>query len=144
VFAGRVSDPPPASDDVMVVGPVDEATKWGLMRGATALVSPSAYESLSLVVLEAWAAGTAVIVNGVCAPTRGHVTRSGGGGWYDGFASFEALLDRLLADDALRRSMAAAGRAYVEAGYRWDVVLDRYLRFLESVHRRAAPAARSA
>jgi glycosyltransferase involved in cell wall biosynthesis len=137
VFAGRVSDPPPASDDVLVVGSVDEATKWGLMRGATALVSPSAYESLSLVVLEAWAAGTPVIVNGVCAPTRGHVTRSGGGGWYDGFASFEALLDRMLADEPLRRAMAAAGRAYVDASYRWDMVLDRYLRFLAAVHRRA-------
>ncbi|MDQ1521467.1 MAG: hypothetical protein QOI55_2540 [Actinomycetota bacterium] len=141
VFAGPVADAPPAFPDEMVVGPVDEATKWGLLRGATALVSPSAYESLSLVVLEAWAAGTAVLVNGVCAPTRGLCERAGGGLWFDGYGSFEVALDRLLSDDALRDAMADAGRAYVEASCRWDVVLGRYTRFLEGVRRRLTPAA---
>jgi glycosyltransferase involved in cell wall biosynthesis len=141
VFAGPVADPPPSLPDVMVSGPIDEATKWGLMRGATALVSPSAYESLSLVVLEAWAAGTAVLVNGLCPPTRGHCVRSGGGLWYDGYASFEVSLDRLVHDDALRRAMAEAGRAYVNALYRWDVVTDRYTRVLEGLRRQVIPAA---
>jgi glycosyltransferase involved in cell wall biosynthesis len=141
VFAGSVSDAPPPLADVLVAGPVDEATKWGLLRGATALVSPSAYESLSLVVLEAWAAGTPVLVNGVCAPTRGHCARSGGGLWYDGSASFEVALDRLVHDASLRGAMARQGQAYVERSYRWDVVLRRYTRFLESVHRGVTRAA---
>jgi glycosyltransferase involved in cell wall biosynthesis len=139
VFAGPVADAPPPLADVVIAGPVDEATKWGLLRGATALVSPSAYESLSLVVLEAFAAGTAVIVNGVCAPTRGHCARSGGGLWYDGFASFEVALDRLVSDDSLRAAMARAGKRYVEASYRWDGVLDRYCAFLTAVSRRVRP-----
>jgi glycosyltransferase involved in cell wall biosynthesis len=141
VFAGPVADAPPTLPDVVVTGAVDEDTKWGLLRGATALVSPSAYESLSLVVLEAWAAGTAVLVNGLCAPTRGHCARSGGGLWYDGFATFDVALDRIVRDDTLRATMANAGRAYVETSYRWDVVLRRYTAFLERVRRSVSRAA---
>ncbi|MCU1426476.1 MAG: hypothetical protein JWL83_476 [Actinomycetia bacterium] len=137
VFAGPVADVPPEGlRDVLVAGPVDEETKWGLLRGATALISPSAYESLSLVVLEAWAAGIPVLVNGLCEPTRGHCVRSGGGLWYDGFASFDAALARLAGDSRLAAHLAAAGRRYVDAFYRWPVVLERYVRFLERVHER--------
>jgi glycosyltransferase involved in cell wall biosynthesis len=141
VLAGRVPDVAPDLPDVLVTGPVDEATKWGLLRGAAALVSPSAYESLSLVVLEAWAAGTAVLVNGLCPPTRGHVARSGGGLWYDGYASFAVALEHLMDDDARRAAMARAGRQYVEASYTWGRVLDRYQRFLTGVLRKRAQVA---
>jgi glycosyltransferase involved in cell wall biosynthesis len=141
VLAGRVPDARPELPDVVVTGPVDEATKWGLLRGATALISPSAYESLSLVVLEAWAAGTAVLVNGLCPPTRGHVARSGGGLWYDGYASFEVALQHLAGDEARRVAMARAGRRYVEQSYTWDRVTDRYRRFLTGVLRKRAQVA---
>ncbi len=141
VLAGRVTDAAPDVPDVLVAGPVDEVTKWGLLRGATALVSPSAYESLSLVVLEAWAAGTAVLVNGLCPPTRGHVARSGGGLWYDGYASFAVALEHLTSDDTRRAAMARSGRRYVEASYTWARVLDRYQGFLRAVLRQRAHVA---
>jgi glycosyltransferase involved in cell wall biosynthesis len=141
VFAGNVADAPPPVPDVVLTGPVDDATLWGLLRGAVALVSPSAYESLSLVVLEAWAAGTPVLVNGLCPPTRGHCLRSGGGLWYDGYAQFEAALQRIVDDRVLRDTLARAGAAYVEEHFRWDVVLDRYTGFLERVRERVDRAA---
>jgi glycosyltransferase involved in cell wall biosynthesis len=141
VLAGRVPDAKPELRDVIVAGPVDETTKWGLLRGATALVSPSAYESLSLVVLEAWAAGTAVLVNGLCPPTRGHVARSGGGLWYDGYASFEVALEHLTSNDARRTAMARAGQRYVARSYTWSRVLDRYQRFLGGLLRKRAQVA---
>jgi glycosyltransferase involved in cell wall biosynthesis len=137
VFAGLVADAPPPHPDIILTGPIDEETKWGLLRGATVLCSPSAFESLSLVVLEAWAAGTAVLVNGLCEPTRGHCRRSGGGLWYDGYATFEVALERLAGDARVRRALAAAGGAYVEQFYRWDTVIDRYAHFLERVAARA-------
>ncbi len=139
VIAGPVVDGPPPHPDVIVAGSVDEATKWGLLRGARALVSPSAYESLSLVVLEAWSVGTPVLVNGACPTTRRHCTTSGGGLWFEGFGAFEMAVERLLADEELRRCMGDAGRAYVEARYRWPVVLDRYTSFLERVAGHARP-----
>jgi glycosyltransferase involved in cell wall biosynthesis len=119
--------------DVTVVGGVDEATKWGLLRGATALVSPSPNESLSLVLLEAWSVGTPVLVNGACAVTVDQCMRSDGGLWFDSFASFEVALDRLAGDAGLRARLGAAGRAYVERHYAWPVVVDRYTRFIERV-----------
>ncbi len=142
VFAGPVVDGPLAGPDVFVAGSVDEATKWGLLRGARALVSPSAYESLSLVVLEAWSVGTPVLVNGACPTTRRHCATSGGGLWFEGFGAFECAVGRLVADDHLCAEMGAAGSAYVEARYTWPAVLDRYTSFLERVaeHAREATA----
>ena len=139
VLAGPVDDRPPSHPDIVVTGPVEEAVKWGLLRGAIALVSPSPHESLSLVVLEAWSVGTPVLVSGAGAVTKDHCLRSGGGLWFDGFGAFEAAVRRLAADPGLRRALGDAGRRYVEERYTWDRVLDRYERFLAGlVDRRLA------
>jgi glycosyltransferase involved in cell wall biosynthesis len=131
VFAGPVVDPPPELPGVVVAGPVDERTKWGLLRGATALVSPSPLESLSIVLLEAWSVGIPVVVNGACAVTVDLCGRAGGGCWFEGFTTFEVALDRMLRDAQLRERLARAGRSYVERHFSWAVVEDRYARFLE-------------
>jgi glycosyltransferase involved in cell wall biosynthesis len=132
VFAGQVIHPLPAHPDVLVTGLITEPVKWGLLRGAVSLVSPSANESFSLVVLEAWVSGVPVVVNGRCAVTREHCERSGGGLWFDGYAQFETVIDRLLADDELRAALAALGAAYVDRSYRWPTIAGRYEAFLES------------
>jgi glycosyltransferase involved in cell wall biosynthesis len=56
----------------------------------------------------------------------GQAARSGGAIPYDGYAEFEAGLDRLVADAALAGRLGLAGRRYVEAHYRWDAVMVRY------------------
>lgn len=138
VFVGPVVDQPPAHRDIVVTGPIDEGAKWAILEGALALVSPSALESFSLVVVEAWAAGTPVLVNGRCQPTREHCERSGGGAWFADYPSFEALVDLLAADAPLRRSLAERGRRYVEANFTWPVVIQRYQRFVTQVANRAS------
>ena len=70
VFAGPVVNAPPAHPDIIVTGAVDEDVKWGLLRAAQALVSPSAFESFSIVLLEAWTVGTPAFVNSRCEVTR--------------------------------------------------------------------------
>jgi glycosyltransferase involved in cell wall biosynthesis len=139
VFAGPVLDAVGPFADVQVLGAVDDARRDALLAGCVALVSPSAYESLSLVVLEAWAAGRPVIVNGACAVTRNHCLRSDGGLWFDSAAQFGLALERIVADTALGDALGAAGREYVRREYRWATVLQRYTRLLEYV---AAAAAR--
>jgi glycosyltransferase involved in cell wall biosynthesis len=136
VFVGPVVDHPPQSADVVVTGPVDESLKWGALGAAELLVSPSPLESFSIVLMEAWDAGIPVLVNAACGPTQEHCERSNGGLWFDGYATFEAALDRLLGDPELRTTLAAAGRTYVERQFRWDAVLSRYQRFLERVRAR--------
>lgn len=132
-LVGPVATSVPPHPDVVVTGTVDEADKWDIVRDAAVSVSPSALESFSLVVLEAWVQGVPVVVNATCPPTREHCERSGGGLWFGSYREFEAVLDRLLADPGLRRSLGERGRAYVDRHYRWPVLIRRYERFLEAV-----------
>ncbi|MCP5026213.1 MAG: glycosyltransferase family 4 protein, partial [Actinomycetia bacterium] len=139
VMAGPVLDAPPAADGVHVIGPVDEAVKWGLLREARALVSPSGMESNSLVVLEALLAGRPVVVNARCAATVEHARRSGAGLWFDGFASFEVVMERV-ADEDWADALGRAGPGYVEGRYGWPDLLDRYATFLQRLASRLPSA----
>jgi glycosyltransferase involved in cell wall biosynthesis len=133
VYAGPVVHRPPAHPDIVVLGEVDEGAKWALLGGARALVNPSGYEAFSIVVVEAWFAGTPVVVNAGCAATREHCERSGGGLWFGGFAEFEAVVEMITTDDGLRAALEQRGRRYAEAHFRWPRIIDRYQAFLEGV-----------
>jgi glycosyltransferase involved in cell wall biosynthesis len=132
-LVGPVSARIDAHPDLVLTGAVDEADKWDIVRDAVVSVSPSAMESFSLVVLEAWVDSVPVVVNATCAPTREHATRSGGGLWFGNYREFEAVMDRLLGDAELRAALGRRGRAYVDAHYQWPVLIRRYQQFLEEV-----------
>jgi len=138
---GPVSARAPEHPDIVVTGTVSEADKWDVLAGAQVMVTPSAYESFSLVVLEAWTLGVPVLVNGACAATMEHCTRSGGGLWFDSYRSFEATVGRLTGDAALRARLGDAGRVYTVRNYSWPALIDRYTAFLDGVvaRGRAAP-----
>lgn len=131
VFVGPINDRQPVHPDIVLTGPVDEAAKWGILEGAMALVSPSAMESFSLVVMEAWKARIPIVVNGLCDVTREHCERSGGGLWFDSYPEFEVVIDRLVADPTLRKRLGEAGARYVEQNFSWPGLLERYRSFLE-------------
>jgi glycosyltransferase involved in cell wall biosynthesis len=133
VLVGPVSVELPAHPDIVVTGAVDEPTKGDLVRDALVSVSPSALESFSLVVVEAWMDRVPVLVNGTCGPTREHCEQSGGGLWFTSFLEFEAGLERLTSDGELRSVLGTLGRRYVDAHFRWPDVIDRYAGFLSSV-----------
>ncbi len=135
-LVGPVSATIEPHPDIVVTGIVEEPDKWDIVRGAVVSVSPSALESFSLVVLEAWMTSTPVVVNARCDPTRQHCERSGGGLWFGSYREFEGVLERLLADAVLRRSLAARGRTYVERHFQWPVLIARYARFLTQVAER--------
>jgi glycosyltransferase involved in cell wall biosynthesis len=117
----------------VVTGTVSEADKWDILADAQVMVTPSAYESFSLVVLEAWTLGVPVLVNGGCAATMEHCTRSGGGLWFDSYLSFEATVDRMVGDASLRAALGEAGKRYTARNYLWPSIIDRYTTFLEGV-----------
>ncbi|MEM9521670.1 MAG: glycosyltransferase family 4 protein [Actinomycetota bacterium] len=133
VIAGPVVEAPPQTPGVTVLGPVPAEHKFGLLAAADVLVNPSPHESFSIVVPEALLVGTPVLVNGWCGPLYEHVANSGGGFWYSGLADFEAALERLLDDPALRARCAAAGAAYAEEMFSWPSVRRRYERLLDSL-----------
>jgi glycosyltransferase involved in cell wall biosynthesis len=131
VLVGQIVDPPEDTRDIVLTGLIDDRSKWGLLRGATALVAPSPFESFSLTVVEGMTAGAPVIVNAVCGATREHCEQSGAGMWFEGYAEFEAVVERMLGDRELYETMRQNGSRYVADTYRWPVVMDRYGRFLD-------------
>jgi len=133
VFAGPVVHPPDPHPDVLVTGVLSEQDKWSALAGCEALVSPSANESFSIVLLEAWVSGRPALVNARCGPTSEHARRSGGGLAFDGYAAFETALVRVLGDPGLARAMGDAGRSYVEGSFTWPVVTTRYHRWLQGL-----------
>ncbi len=133
VLLGVVNEPLAGDSDVIVAGPCSEAVKWGALRSCRALVSPSAWESFSLVVVEAWLAGVPVVVNGRCPATVEHCRRGQGGLWFDGYAEFEVIMDRLLGDEALRAELAASGERYARAAFAWGPIVERYRALAERV-----------
>ncbi|OFW23234.1 MAG: hypothetical protein A3H97_12185 [Acidobacteria bacterium RIFCSPLOWO2_02_FULL_65_29] len=116
-FAGRLSD-----------GERDQA-----LEAATVVVCPSPYESLSLLALEALAAGTPVLVNARSAVLVEHCVRSNGGLFYADRDEFVECLKLIMADARLREALGRNGRDYVRQHYRWDVVLGKYERIFAKV-----------
>jgi glycosyltransferase involved in cell wall biosynthesis len=117
----------------VATGFVSEEQKHALLAGCLALVAPSRYESLSLVLLEAWQHGRPVLVNAQCDVTRGQAARANGGAAYSGAEELAGATARALEDPAWRAACGAAGRAYVEREYGWPAVEERWVRLLKAV-----------
>jgi glycosyltransferase involved in cell wall biosynthesis len=135
VLVGQPIQPVAPHPDVVVTGWVDDEVRDAALAGSLALVQPSYFESFSLMLVEAWVQSKPALVQGHCDVLAGQARRSGGGLPYRGYREFEAALDLLIEDPAVGRRLGAAGRAYVEANYRWDDVLTRYERFLAATAR---------
>jgi len=135
ILAGPVAETPPPVDGVTSLGPIPEDHKFGLLAAADVLINPSFYESFSIVILEAWLAGTPVLVNGWCAPLVEHCENSGGGLYYNGVADFDVALGRLMREPETRRALADAGGAYVRRSYGWPTVAARLEGLIERVSR---------
>jgi glycosyltransferase involved in cell wall biosynthesis len=133
VLVGPVSAELEPHPDIVITGTVSEPDKWDIVHDALVAVSPSALESFSLVVIEAWVDEVPVLVNGACGPTREHCEQSGGGLWFTSYPEFEAVLDRLLGDADMRALLGARGRIYVDTHFKWPVLIERYARFLDTV-----------
>jgi glycosyltransferase involved in cell wall biosynthesis len=138
VLLGPVHEALPGDDDVVVAGRQPEDVKWGALQACEFAVTPSAWESFSLVVLEAWLAGAPVVVNRRCEATLEHCRRSRGGLSFFDYADFEAVADRLLSDGALRERLVANGRSYARHVFHWATIVDRYEILAERVLARVA------
>jgi glycosyltransferase involved in cell wall biosynthesis len=133
VLVGKPALEIPDHPKIRHLGFVSEEEKFALLAGCDVLVMPSAYESLSVIVLEAWAMGRPVLVNSACRVLEGQCVRSGGGLFYRGYSEFAAALRMLAESPGLRSALGAAGKAYVRREYDWDVVEERTRRFLAEV-----------
>lgn len=131
VVIGKIMMEKPECDKIHFLGFLSEEYKYAAIAGAKALIMPSAYESLSLVVLEAMALGVPVMVNGVCNVLEGHCRKSGAGISYRDYYQFEAGLSRILIDDKLYENMHIAGKQYVCVYYDWQRTIKKYQQIID-------------
>jgi glycosyltransferase involved in cell wall biosynthesis len=126
VLAGKTHMSLPRADGVIAAGFLSEAEKQAALAEASVLVVPSSYESLSVVALESWLAGTPVAASARSRAVAGQCARSGGGVAYEDYPSFREAIDRLRSPDG--RRLGDAGRRFVERECSWGRILDVYRR----------------
>lgn len=132
VLIGKAVMPIPAHPDIVSLGFVSEQTKWDTLASCDALVMPSPYESLSIVLLEAWAVGKPVIVNGHCEVLVGQCRRANGGVWYENFEEFSQGL-ACLQEGRNPGVLGRQGWRFVNEHYTWPVIEQAYLDVVTSI-----------
>ena len=141
VLAGPVKLQIPEHPQIRSLGYVSDDLRSALLTHARVLVVPSPYESLSIVLLEAWNHGVPALVNARCKVLHGQVRRANGGLHYRTFNEFREALDYLGSHDSERRALGAQGLAFVDREYRWPTVLERVEDLLARTLRSRASAA---
>lgn len=128
---GAVHPPKSIADRVIDLGFVTEEERNDAVAAAAAYVQPSANESFSRTVMEAWLAGTPVLAFGGSEVVSWHIERSNAGLVFDDEVELAQCL-RFVADQPdAARELAAPGRDYVLRNYQWSDVLDRMERTVE-------------
>jgi glycosyltransferase involved in cell wall biosynthesis len=113
------------ADRVIFTGPIHGADKAALLSSARLLVLPSYSENFGNVVLEAMAAGCAVVVTREVG-IADSVEHIGAGIVVDGAPhALGNAIATLAADDRRRHEMGARGRAAARAKFSWSAVADR-------------------
>jgi len=120
----------PDHPNIVHLGFLPEEDKFNALAASELLVMPSYYESLSMVLLEAFAVGKPALVNGACDVLRGQAKRSNAALYYRNYEEFAEALNLLLSDKKLRERMGKNGRSYFEENYRWEAIEGKYLKII--------------
>ncbi len=123
----------PDRENILDLGFVDPQVKYDAYAAAEIFCNPSQMESFSLVLMEAWLAGTPVLVNGECAVTRDFVCRARAGLYYESCAEFEKCVEYIRSNGAVARQMGKNGGGYVRSHFAWNVITDKYREYFRRV-----------
>ncbi len=123
----------PERDDIVPLGFVTDEEKFSLIRDCRVLVLASAFESLSMVVLESMAYKRPVLVNGRCMVLKGHCRRSNAGLYFENYFEFEGALKYLMSHEKECAEMGEDGKRYVDENYRWDVIMSKICGMVEEI-----------
>ncbi len=114
----------------------------GMLRGADRLIAladadlfvlPSYQENFGVVVIEALAAGTPVVISDQV-NIHPQVSRAQMGGVVPTeIEPLAAEIDRWLADEAMRSGAAERGRAFVQERYAWDKIAQRWVQCYDRI-----------
>jgi glycosyltransferase involved in cell wall biosynthesis len=108
------------------LGFLSDEDKFDAIAAADVLIMPSPFESLSMVVLEAWALGKPVLVNAKCDVLLGQCLRSGGGLFYTTADEFAEALFTLDGSGPAGPVLGRQGREFFRRHYTWPVIERKY------------------
>jgi len=123
----------PPHPNILHLGFVSDQDKYDALAATTLLVLPSLFESLSMIILEAWLLGVPVLVNGRCEVLRYQCRRSNGGLYYTSYEEFALVLRTLHGSAELRARLGQQGQTFVQCHYQAEHVLKRYHALLDSI-----------
>ncbi len=137
VLIGRPVIPIPNYPGIRHLGFVSEKAKIEALLGCRFLIMPSSFESLSMVLLEAWRHRRPALVNGKCEVLKGQCLRSNGGLAYHNYDEFSASIDYLLANPSVGDAMGRQGNVYYREHYSWPVIQKKYESLLRLVYQKS-------
>ena len=111
--------------------PKDEL--YNAYSAALVTCQPSLNESFSLSIMESWLSHTPVLVNGNCDVTKNHCDQCDGGLYFTNYPEFEACMNFFIQNKKEAEIMAKNGKKYVLDNFSWDIILDKYLKFINKL-----------
>ena len=131
IGGGEVKIPEPVKADVIDLGFVDIQDKYDACSGAICLCQPSKNESFSIVIMESWLTERPVLVHSECNVTSNFVKESNSGLYFENYFEFEGCLNFYVDNPQVASHMGQTGRQFVLDNFKWDVVLKKFMEFLE-------------
>lgn len=138
VLVGRAVMDLPAESWLHVTGFLDETAKHQAIAGAAALATASPYESLSLVLLEAWSHQRPVIATAHSEVMASRVRRSGGGVLFTDATEYAGAVELLTTRPPLAWGLGRAGWRF-SLDHAWPAVLDRLIDALPGAREAVGP-----
>lgn len=135
VLLGKSEMEIPQEEGIIYGGFVEEKEKFDAIAGCSAVVVPSRFESLSMIALEGWSMGKPVIVTEFSNVVKSMCERSNGGLYYANKEEFAEVVNLIISNEELSKSLGENGKKFVENYYTWDKVINKYLKMIEFIVR---------
>lgn len=123
-------------DRVFFTGFIDDKRMMELLKSSWVLALPSSAEGFGIVVIEAWASRTPVVVSDI--PALSALVTNEKNGLIFKLGDVDGLRDRLervLRDESLRKKLSEGGYERVKEKFAWDKVAVEVEKFLQNAAR---------
>jgi len=120
------------TDSIKDIGYTTEEEKYDAIENAVCLCQPSARESFSYVIMEAWMMKIPALVNEACDVTVHHCRQSNGGLYFSSYDEFNRCLNLFIESPELSKKMGENGYKYLKQNFTWPVIVDKFLQYLNS------------
>jgi glycosyltransferase involved in cell wall biosynthesis len=126
VLVGKSAMDIQPNESIIQTGFVSDEEKNQLLKQAQALIIPSVYESLSLVLLESFALHIPVIATEGSEVLTDHIDSSNGGWHYKDYDEFATIIQSVIHNKEENKRKGEAGFTYVTKNYTWENVLHSF------------------